>query len=99
MRQWKKIQKMSRRQRVIGASLLFATCIFADDQAIWREFGLADTQTVKQGTRTITAYRVKDPTGALAAWQWQRAPDDHACVVTAFCAENGKRTLINEDNY
>ena len=83
MRQWKEIQKMSRRQRVIGAGLLLATCHFADDQAVWREFGLADTQVVQAGTRKITAYRMKDPTGALAAWQWQRSADEHACEVSA----------------
>jgi hypothetical protein len=99
MRQRKEIQKMSRRQRVIGAVLLFASCTWADDQAIWREFGLAGTQAVKQGARTITAYRMKDPTGALAAWQWQRTVDDHSCAVSAFCAQNKTRTLINEDNY
>jgi hypothetical protein len=90
---------MSRRQRVICAGLFLATIVLADDTALWREFGLADTQTIQQGTRNITAYRMKDPTGALAAWQWQRTSDDRACSVTPFCAQNAKRTLINEDNY
>lgn len=90
---------MSRRQRVIGVGLLFATGVWADDPAIWREFGLAATQTVQQGARTITAYRMKDPTGALAAWQWQRTVDDHACAVTAFCAQNKTRSLLSEENY
>jgi len=90
---------MPRRQRLICASLLFATCVFADDQALWREFGLAETQTIEQGARTVTAYRMKDLTGALAAWQWQRTPADRACAVAAFCAQNNKRTLITEDNY
>ncbi len=91
---------MSRRQLAVSATLfLFGFAAQAGDQAIWREFGLADTQTIQQGARTITAYRMKDPTGALAAWQWQRTPDDHACAVTAFCAQNDKRTLVNEQNY
>ncbi len=90
---------MSRRQRLVCASLLFATCVFADDPALWREFGLADTQTIQQGARTITAYRMKDLTGALAAWQWQRTPSDRPCAANAFCAQDGKRALITEDNY
>jgi hypothetical protein len=102
MRQRKEIQKVSRRQ-LIGASLLFAALASAaastDDKAVWREFGLADTQTIQQGTHHITAYRMKDPTGALAAWQWQRSANDHACSVSPFCAQNANRTLINEDNY
>ena len=80
-------------------SLLWVVAARADDQAIWREFGLADTQTLKEGTHSVTAYRMKDPTGALAAWQWQRNADDHACAVTPFCSENNNRTLINEQNY
>jgi hypothetical protein len=90
---------MSRRQRLIGTSLLFAGCVFADDQALWREFGLTDTQTIQQGPRTVTAYHMKDLTGALAAWQWQRTAADHACNVTPFCAQNSTRMLISEDNY
>jgi hypothetical protein len=90
---------MSRRQLVICASLLFAAGVFADDQSLWREFGLADTQTIKDGPRTITAYHMKDLTGALAAWQWQRNPAGHACSIEAFCAQQGTRTLISEDNY
>ena len=90
---------MPRRQRVIGASLLFASCVFADDRALWREFGLAETQTLQQGGRSITAYRMKDLTGALAAWQWQRTPADRPCAANAFCAQDSKRTLITEDNY
>jgi hypothetical protein len=90
---------MSRRERLICASLLFAGCVFADDQALWREFGLADTQTIQQGPRTITAYHMKDLTGALAAWQWQRTATDHSCSAAPFCAQNGTRMLISEDNY
>jgi hypothetical protein len=90
---------MSRRQRLICACLVFAASVFADDQGLWREYGLADTQTIQQGVRSLTVYRMKDLTGALAAWQWQRTATDRACDVTAFCAQNGKRTLISEDNY
>jgi len=90
---------MSRRQRLICTCLVFAGCVHADDQALWREYGLVDTQTIKVDKRSITVYRMKDLTDALAAWQWQRTVTDRACDVTAFCAQNGKRTLISEDNY
>lgn len=100
LRQRKEIQEMPRRQLVVGAWLLGAASLaVADDQALWREFGLAETQTVQQGKHSVTAYRFKDPTGALAAWQWQRTADDHACDVSAFCAKNTARALINEQNY
>jgi hypothetical protein len=90
---------MPRRQRLVSASLLFTTCVFGNDPALWREFGLADTQTIEQGGRSITAYRMKDLTGALAAWEWQRRPADRPCAANAFCAQDGKRALITEDNY
>jgi hypothetical protein len=99
MWQRKEIQKMSRRQQIVGIGILLAVNAFADDQSIWREFGLIDSKAVPLGSHTSTAYRMKDPTGALAAWQWQRTADDRTCTVSAFCAQNAKRTLIFEYNY
>jgi hypothetical protein len=90
---------MSRRQRLICACLLFSSFLFADDRSLWLEFGLAETNTTQQGARVITSYRMKDLTGALAAWQWQRTAADHACDLSAFCAQDGKRILVTEDNY
>jgi hypothetical protein len=64
-----------------------------------REFGLTGTQSLPVGKHLVTAYRFKDLTGALAAWQWHRTPDDRACNVSAFCANNPSRTSITEENY
>ena len=83
----------------VGLFLLLAGSAFANDQALWNEFGLADSQSVPLGAHTVTAYRMKDPTGALAAWQWQRTPDDRPCPVASFCTQNSKRTIITEQNY
>jgi hypothetical protein len=73
--------------------------VFADDEALWREFRLADTQTLQQGGRSVTAYHMKDLTGALAAWEWQRRPADRPCAGNPFCTQDGKRALITEGNY
>ena len=47
--------------------------------ALWAEYGLdlAEAADFKSGDRafTATAWRFKDATGALAAWQWQRPAD------------------------
>ena len=47
-----------------------------DGIAVWVEYGLegAESADFKSGDRafTATAWRFKDATGALAAWQWQR---------------------------
>jgi hypothetical protein len=90
---------MSWRQRIVCAGLLFAATASAGDQDLWREFGLSGTQALKEGAHTVTAYRMKDLTGAVAAWEWQRTMDDAPCDVTALCAQNHARTLLSEENY
>jgi hypothetical protein len=42
---------------------------------------------------------MKDLTGALAAWEWLRSAKGRTCDLASFCSEEGKRTLIFEDNY
>lgn len=51
----------------------------ADHAQIWQEYGLVEAEqaTYKGSGKpfTITAWRLNDATGALAAWQWQRPGD------------------------
>jgi hypothetical protein len=79
--------------------LLFATSLFGDDAALWKEYGLVQSDSGKHGKLTYTAYQMKDLTGALAAWEWQRSPTGTTCSLTAFCTTDGDRTVIAEDNY
>ncbi len=80
--------------------LAFAICLFADDASLWREYGLVQTQTSKLGELNVTTYQMKDLTGALAAWQWQRPSDGKACDALApFCSQDASRMLIGVDNY
>jgi uncharacterized protein DUF6599 len=90
---------MSRRRGVIFGCLLLAASLFADDAALWREYGLVRTATAKRPQFTVTAYQMKDATGALAAWEWQRSERGRSCNFMAFCTEDGKRTIVNDDNY
>jgi hypothetical protein len=71
----------------------------ADDKALWQEFGLQQTTTAKAGKLNVTIYRMKDLTGSLAAWEWQRSPQSHTCAAGLFCSTDGKRTVISEENY
>lgn len=100
MRQWKEVQKMSRRRGVGFACLisLFATSLFADDQSLWREYGLVHTTTSKLGRIALTTYQMKDLTGALAAWEMLRSPRGRACDLAPFCSEDAKRVVITEYN-
>lgn len=99
LRQWKEVQEMSRRCGVIIASLLFASSLFADDQSLWREYGLVHSSAEKQGKLTVTTYEMKDLTGALAAWEWLRSPQAKSCDFAALCTQDAKRTVVSDFNY
>lgn len=48
----------------------------AVDRPLWDEYGLEASERAEYGSgaqrRVVVAYRLKDPTGAYAAFQWQR---------------------------
>jgi hypothetical protein len=90
---------MSRRGSVIFGCFFLAASLYADDAALWREYGLVRTETAKRAKFTVTSYQMKDATGALAAWEWQRSERGHRCEWTAFCTEEGNRFVVNDDNY
>jgi len=91
---------MSRRCRLTASGLLLlCPLLCADDQALWREYGLLHTESGKQGKLSVTTYEMKDTTGALAAWQWQRPADGHSCDLAAFCSQDFKRTVLSDFNY
>jgi hypothetical protein len=91
---------MSWRCRLVASGLLlFCPLLYADNQALWREYGLLRTESGKQGTLSVTTYEMKDTTGALAAWQWQRPTDGRACDLAPFCSQNPKRTVLSDFNY
>jgi hypothetical protein len=84
---------------LVVSGTLCASALLADDQAIWREYGLVETQTANQGKLTITSYRMKDTTGALAAWEWLRGRDAHPCTLAALCSQDAKRTVVSDFNW
>ena len=89
---------MSRRGLILGLLLLAATA-FADDQALWREYGLVNTATSKHGKLTVTSYRMKDLTGALAVWEWLRSANSKPCDLASFCTRDTNQIAIWDDNY
>ncbi len=84
---------------LIAALLVLSTCLFADDQSLWREYGLVQANTSQEGKLHITSYRMKDPTGALAAWQWLRPTDGRSCDLAPLCSHDADRTVISDFNY
>ena len=64
------------------------------DSAVWNEMGFLRAETARYGKLHVTAYEMKDTTGALAAWDWLRPANAHACDLTSFCAASGDRNLV-----
>lgn len=90
---------MSRCCSLILGCLFLSAILCADDSALWREYGLAQTSTAKIGKLAVTSYRMKDLTGALAAWEWLRSPDAKPCDLSEFCTRDANRTIVWDDNY
>ncbi len=72
------------------------------DQPVWDEYGLkeAETATFENGARSIvaTGYRLADPTGAMAAFEWQR-PAGFTASAVAPHAVQGKGMLVAHGNF
>jgi hypothetical protein len=100
MRQWKEIQEVSRRCGLVLAAFLAVSGVArSEDQALWKEYGLLHSETSSAQNLKVTAYEMSDPTGALAAWEWRRSPNGHACDLAPFCNQDGKSTLLSDFNY
>ena len=79
--------------------VLLASSLFGADQVLWSEYGLTHTDTIHRGKLTVTAYKMKDPTGALAAWEWLRSAKGHPCHLASFCTKEGNKTVLSDGNY
>lgn len=102
LRQRKEIQKMSRSRGLVSGCLLLAAVLSAqssNNKALWDEYGLAQADSGKVGNLAVTTYRMKDLTGALAAWEWLRSTGSRSCDFTAFCSTDGRRTVMADENY
>ncbi|HEX4750606.1 MAG TPA: DUF6599 family protein [Bryobacteraceae bacterium] len=95
---------MLRSKRLALGLFIASVALAADDPAVhdsalWKEFGLVHTQTANVGKVDITAYQMKDLTGALAAWEWQRSPEGRTCQFAEFCTQEPDKILVSQDNY
>jgi hypothetical protein len=73
------------------------------DRAVWDEYGMEEASQAEytSGARTFTAvaYRLKDSTGALAAFQWQRPAGAAPSRITPLAVENQNSVLFAFHNY
>ena len=90
---------MPRSSGLVLFALLLAGSLFGDDQALWQEYGLTHTDVVHKGKSTVSIYRMKDATGALAAWEWLRSANARSCDLASFCTKQGGKITIFNANY
>ncbi len=73
------------------------------DKAIWEEYGLQASEQAlyTSGSQKFTAiaYRLKDPTGAMAAFQWQRPPEATKSAIASLAVETPKSVVFAFHNY
>ena len=99
MREWEEIQEMLWSKRVVAGLFLVTLAAEADDKALWQEYGLVRQWTAQAGRSPVTVRQMKDLTGALAAWEWQRSPQARSCELTQFCSSESGRTVAAVENY
>lgn len=73
------------------------------DRQLWDEYGLkaAETATYENDSEkfTVTVYRMQDPTGALAAFEWQRPAGATASSIEKFAADTKSGLVVQHGNY
>ena len=69
------------------------------DAALWSEFGLVKEVKAQYGKTSVTAYQMKDTTGALAAWEALRPAAAQPCQLEPFCAVAPDLAITFDANY
>src|SRR5512133_2905564 len=73
------------------------------DKAVWDDYGLRDSETATYGSGkesfTVSAWRMNDSTGAMAAFNWLRPPKSTPSTVASLAAETPDSLLLVQGNY
>jgi len=88
----------------IGAFHRVSTApVTLDDRGLWDEYGLKESETARYENAgesfTATGYRLQDTTGAMAAFQWQRAAKSTPSTLAPLAAETASGALLVRGNY
>jgi len=80
-----------------------ATAVTLADRPIWEEYGLKDSESATYENPaarfTATAWVLGDPTGALAAFDWQRPEKSIPSKAANLAAETPDGLLLVQGNY
>jgi len=73
------------------------------DRALWEEYGFQQAEQAEYASGTARfrsrAYRLKDPTGAMAAFQWQRPAKARPSKLGSLAVETEQGALLAYGNY
>jgi hypothetical protein len=73
------------------------------DQAVWNEYGLKASESAEYENGasrfTAVAYQLRDTTGAMAAFDWQRPANATASSAVFLAAETSDGLLLVHGNY
>ena len=73
------------------------------DRAVWDEYGLRESESAdyQNGVSklTVAAYRLQDPTGAMAAFQWLRDAKATQSAAATLAVETASSLLLARGNY
>ena len=73
------------------------------DRPVWAEYGLKEAETAiyeNDGKRlTASIFRMQDPTGALAVFDWQRPPDAKMSSAAKLASETKDGLTLVHGNY
>lgn len=73
------------------------------DKALWEEYGFQQAEQAEYASEAARfrsrAYRLKDPTGAMAAFQWQRPAKSRPSRLGSLAVETGDGVLLAYGNY
>jgi len=79
-----------------------ASKVNVSDQKLWSEYGLEESEKASYGGEepfTATAYRLQDPTAALAAFYWQRPKNSTPSTLDKLAAETSDGVTLAHGNY
>ena len=73
------------------------------DKAVWEDYGLKESESATYANGkdklTVTAWRLNDSTGAMAAFDWQRQPASTPSNVVSLASETNNSLLLVHGNY
>ena len=73
------------------------------DRGLWDEYGLQQAEQAEYvgcaSPFQAEAYRLKDATGALAAFEWRRPAEGHPSKLAPLAVETGDGVLLVYNNY